>query len=214
MTEAVLFDLDGTLVDSERHYTGGTKRWLEEIGIYKDIEEIYPIIGLTTDQTIDYLHRLTGLSKEEVSFRNEKYFLREHPIDYRDYLFPDVKDTLRQLKEKGIRMAICSGSEKFLIERFTENCGLDGYFDVLFSSEHYADKPDPSLYIAAMKELGLGPKDCLIVEDSRFGIEAGKRAGCRTLARDASRYHIQQEEADKIIKDLHEVLEEINERND
>ena len=214
MTEAILFDLDGTLVDSERHYTEGTKKWLEEIGICKDIEEIYPIIGLTNDQSTEYLHKLTGLPKEEVDRLNSRYFLVEHPIDYRDYLFPDVKDTLKQLKERGIRTAICSGSEKFLIERFLENCGLSGYFDVLFSSEHYADKPDPSLYLAAMKELGLGPEDCIIVEDSRTGIEAGKRAGCRTLARDASRYHIQQEEADKIIKDLHEVLEEINERND
>ena len=70
-------------------------------------------------------------------------------------------------------------------------------------------KPDPEIYLKAMETLHLYQEECIIVEDSYQGIKAGKATRCRVLARDASKYKINQEEADKIINDLHELLEDI-----
>ena len=197
MIKAVLFDMDGTLSDSERYYIDGTKFWLSRLGYDFPMEKIYPIVG----------------KNEEAGRRNSEYFDHEAKIDYSLLLFPDVKETLEELKRRGIRTALVSGSSMPLVERFLKQCELEGIFDVTVSTIGcFPDKPDPAVYRYAMKQLAAEPEECIIVEDSRSGIEAGKRAGSCVIARDASKYHIDQSKADRIIRDLREIMEVIDER--
>lgn len=214
MIRAVFFDLDGTLVDSEKHYTTGTKEWLDRLGYHLSLEEVYPIIGKNMEETYAYLHEACGIPIEEAVRENEKYFDHEHVIRYADYLFPDVRKTLDACKEKEIRMAVCTGSQSDLLKMFLKDCHLEGIFEETVSSDqHFPDKPDPAMYLYLLKKMKLKAEECLVVEDSKNGILSGKRAGIYTVARDASRYHVDQSEADWIVKDLIEIMEVINVRN-
>ncbi|MBQ1508068.1 MAG: HAD family phosphatase [Erysipelotrichaceae bacterium] len=213
MIKAVLFDMDGTLSDSERYYIDGTRFWLSRLGYDFPMEKIYPIVGKNEEELHRYLSSLTGMTPEEAGRRNSEYFDHEAKIDYSLLLFPDVKETLEELKRRGIRTALVSGSSMPLVERFLKQCELEGIFDVTVSTIGcFPDKPDPAVYRYAMKQLAAEPEECIIVEDSRSGIEAGKRAGSCVIARDASKYHIDQSKADRIIRDLREIMEVIDER--
>ena len=209
MIKAVLFDMDGTLVDSEKHYVLGTKKWLEEKGFEISEDELCKIIGKSSSQVNEYLGNLLNVSPSYIEKYNTEYFNETNVINYKDYLFDDVKDVLIKLKEKGIKLALCSGSEQFLIDKFIKDCHLENIFDLTISSEYLKHKPDPEVYLKAMETLHLLQEECIIVEDSYQGIKAGKATRCRVIARDASKYKINQEEADKIIYDLHELLEDI-----
>ena len=213
MIKAVLFDMDGTLSDSERYYTEGTNFYLQRLGYDLPMEKIYPIVGKNEEDLCKYLSSLTGVSVEEAGKRNRDYFDQEAKIDYSVLLFPDVRETLKEVKDRGLKTALVSGSSEELVERFIRQCGLEGIFDVSVSTVgRFPDKPDPSVYLYAMKRLAIAPQECIIVEDSRTGIEAGKKAGACVLARDASKYRIDQSGADRIIRDLREIMEVIDER--
>ena len=209
MIKAVLFDMDGTLVDSEKHYVLGTKKWLEDKGFEISEDELCKIIGKSSSQVNEYLANLLDVTPSYIDKYNSEYFNETNVINYQDYLFDDVKDVLYELKRRNIKLALCSGSETFLIERFIRNCELENIFDLTLSSEYLKHKPDPEVYLKAMEILHLCQEECIIVEDSYQGIKAGKATRCRVIARDASKYKINQEEADKIINDLHELLEDI-----
>ncbi len=212
MIKAVLFDMDGTLSDSERYYTDGTKFWLSRLGYDFPMEMIYPIVGKNEEDLYRYLSSITGMTPEEAGRYNTEYFDREAQIDYSVLLFPDVKDTLEEVKRRGLKTALVSGSSMPLVERFLKQCELEGLFDATVSTiGSFPDKPDPAVYRYAMKRLAVQPEECIIVEDSRSGIEAGKRAGACTIARDASKYHIDQSEADRIIRELREIMDVIDE---
>ena len=209
MIKAVLFDMDGTLVDSEKHYVLGTKKWLEDKGFEISEDELCKIIGKSSSQVNEYLANLLDVTPSYIDKYNSEYFNETNVINYQDYLFDDVKDVLYELKRRNIKLALCSGSETFLIERFIKNCELENIFDLTLSSENLKHKPDPEVYLKAMEILHLCQEECIIVEDSYQGIKAGKATRCKVIARDASKYKINQEEADKIIYDLHELLEDI-----
>ncbi len=207
MIKAVLFDMDGTLVDSEKHYTNGTYTWMNRLGNYT-MEQIYPIIGKDMKNTYLYLQSISGLPVEELERRNTEYFTKEDPMDYTRYLFDDVKDVFDHLKKKGIRIALCSTSSKELIEQFLEESGLKEDVDLYVTGDDFArNKPYPDIYLYAMEKLHAGPDECVVMEDSKEGIASGKASGAYTVARDASRYHIDQSQADRVIKDLRELLE-------
>ena len=107
--KAILFDMDGTLVDSERYYTDGTYRWMQRVGYKGSKEAIYPIIGTTLPMTYAIIHKLLDgrLSVEEIEKMNDDYFMKEDVIDYREYIFPEVKGVIRSLRDKGYKMALC-----------------------------------------------------------------------------------------------------------
>ena len=93
MIKAILFDMDGTLVDSERYYTEMSYKWVLQ---YRSIEkrDIYQIVGANMDKTYRIMSKLAGLSYDETKKSYDEYFSK-HPMNYNDYLFDDVKDVLQ-----------------------------------------------------------------------------------------------------------------------
>ena len=209
MIKAILFDMDGTLVDSERYYTEMSYKWLCQYNVV-DKKEIYKIVGLNMDDTYKTMSLLSGLSYDETKKSYDEYFSM-HPMDYNDYLFDDVKDVLSKLS--GYKLAICTLSSRDMLNKFISDTGLNE-FDLLLSDEDVKNpKPSPDIYLKAIERLGVNRDETLVIEDSSTGIKAGKNAGICTLARDSSRFFVDQSEADYIFDDLHEVLNILNEKN-
>ena len=186
MIKAVIFDLDGVIVSTDECHYLAWKQLADEEGIY-------------FDRTIN--ERLRGVSRMEsleiVLERAEKKYSDEEKLalaetknnQYKEYiksLTPDdilegVMDNLEDLKAKGIKIAIGSSSKNTPI--ILKQIGLDNYFDAVSDGNNISkSKPDPEVFLKAADMLGIPYENCMIVEDADAGIEAGKRAGMKTLA--------------------------------
>ena len=205
--KAIFFDLDGTLVDTDKYYWLGTYDWMKELGFKGKEEDILPIIGKDMNETYAYLKTLLPqYSIEDFKKANDHYFLYENPIDYPNILFEGTKEGLKKLKDKGYILAICSMNYVPEIERIAKLCGLDELFDGYFSGEDCPhNKPAPDIYLAALNYFGLNKDEAVVIEDSYSGIKAGKSSGILTIARKEERFKVHQEEADYTIRNLDEL---------
>ncbi|MGN1405052.1 MAG: HAD family hydrolase [Erysipelotrichaceae bacterium] len=209
MLKAVFFDLDGTLMDSEMHYISGTVKWLNDLNIRVSEKDVFNIVGLSMDDTYKYLSELSGLSYDECVFYNEKYF-KSHPLNFKKLIYKEVPDVFRVLKNRGLKTAICSMSPLYYIKQFVSDNNLDEYVDYCVSGEDLKhNKPAPDIYLKALDELKLKQDEVIVVEDAKSGIDSALAAGLRVVARDASRYHVDQHKASAILSDLNELIEMI-----
>ena len=216
MIKAILFDMDGILFDSEYYYMEGTKDQLQELGYTGPTEDLYSIIGITYEATFDYLAGLLDnrYSAKELMDKNDDYFLNKHPINFKEIMFPGLKEELDKLKEMGIRMTVCSSSSEELIDKCLNEMEIESYFEYKISSENVVrPKPHGDVYLSALKKLGLKKEECIVYEDSDLGIQAGKDAGIYTVARKDDRFGQKQNQADKIVKDIQELTNWIREEN-
>ncbi len=201
MKKAVLFDMDGILYDSERFYMDNTITVMRSLGYKGPEEALYRVVGTTSSGTwkilCDLLDReYTGRQIEQAWISN----LQKHPLDYEAAMFRDIPESLRRLKEHGLKTACCSSSSVRVIHDSLEKMGIDACFDYVISSEEIEHpKPDPMIYLLAAEKLGVKPEDCAVYEDSALGIESGKRAGMLVIARKDDRFHQDQTRADKLV---------------
>ena len=206
MKKAVLFDCDGVLIDSERYYLDGTMQWLKEMGVDATDADIIPIIGTTYKQTIEILMGFTKESYQQTLARNEDYFTK-HPLPFDRLVKPHVYQLMEQLKSMDIKMAICTSSPVRDLNRIIESTGFDRYVHYYVSGDELkASKPEPGIYLQAANKLMVEPKDCLVVEDSPIGIQAGKAAGMTTIALVDTRLNLDTHQADGTINDMIEVI--------
>ena len=205
--KAIIFDMDGVLVDTENAYLNMFRDFLRAHGkpVREDI--LLKIVGADSKKTWKYMGKLWG---EEDTEKIRQLFHSEYPdgtLDYREYLFPGVPQMLRTLKQKNYLLALASSSKKKDIRRMLKENELGSYFTVVVSGEEYKEsKPDPELYNDVKRQLGLNSEECLVVEDSTYGIRAAKAAGLEVIAVDDPRFSFDQSEADGWIKKVTDLL--------
>ncbi len=211
MIRAVLFDLDGVLADSEAYYLAGIAAWLRLLGWPGEEKDLYGIIGAPMHEIYDILyHALAGrIPRAKLVKRNEEWFA-EHPADFGKLLFAGVPEVLAELREDGIRTALCSAGDEGYVHKALEQAGISGYFDVILAGDSYPAKPEPDIYLAAAEMLGIGKEECAVYEDSRRGIAAGRRAGMYVIARREERFPVAQDEADLSVKDIYEMKQTVS----
>lgn len=208
--QAVLFDMDGVLVDSEMYYMEGTLKWMQNLGFKGTFQDVCAMIGttslLTCHMAAEFLeHRYTA---EELMKINTQYFKVDHPIQYRDVMNDGVIELLEEIKSRGWKCAVCSSSSKDMIDCALDSCGIAHYFDYVVSGEMFTlSKPHPEIYLHAAKVLNANPENCLVIEDSEKGILAGKNAGMKTLALLDRRFGLKQSSADMLIESLFDVMD-------
>jgi beta-phosphoglucomutase family hydrolase len=180
---AVLFDLDGTLIDSEENYYLADKKILEGYDITFSIKDKERYIGTGNLSMMRDLKERFGISESAESLAERKNGIYLEIAEKNTRIYPEMKRFVEMLAEKGISIAIASGSSPLIIERLTRAVGLDRLFKVMISAEEVAHgKPEPDVFLEAARRLGATPERCVVVEDSRYGVEAAVRASMRCIA--------------------------------
>lgn len=208
MIKAVIFDMDGVLVDSEPENLRLLKEFMEGYDVHADDAFLASLVGSSYTFTCEECIRIMkkDWSVKEFSDIYEAY-AAEHPFRYGEVGNPYVKETLDWLKEYGYKTAVASSSFLSQIEEMEQDCGLDGCFDVKISGEMFEEsKPNPEIYLHTAQALGVKPAECLAIEDSSYGIEAARRAGMKVFAYRDERYGVDQSKADSIIDDMRDVV--------
>lgn len=211
MIKAVLFDMDGVLVDTEWFYNRRRCAYLETKGFVFD--EIPDLSGTNDIYVWEYFEPDDAQRRAELKREYVEQYMPAHPVPYDELKNKDAKPVMEALRERGVVSAIASSGQPEMIDELVEAAELrDVLVATVSGHEVAAFKPDPAVYLRTMELLGVTPEECLVVEDSPLGIEAGRRAGCRTLAlRPREGVSLDQSKADRIIDSLWDLLEEIAE---
>jgi HAD superfamily hydrolase (TIGR01509 family) len=186
--EAVVFDLDGVLVDSD-HIWHEVRESLarERGGRWTDRSEA-DMSGMSSTEWSQYLHDVVGLPEAPQELNGEvvRRMLARYEAELP--LMGGAREAVQRLAA-SFRLAVASSSNRELIDGVLTAAGLAAQFDVTVSSEEVArGKPSPDVYLEAARRLGLNPGDCAAIEDSSNGIRAAHAAGMRVVAIPNRRY--------------------------
>ena len=208
MIKAVIFDMDGVLIDSEIAYCAKLDTFFQEKGYPYNDAGIKELIGCSVTMSIEIVEKMTGCM-DGVALWDEFYaWLETNPIDFLAIRVPEAIELMDYLKKKQYKIGLCSSTKPNDIAWQMKDAGLYDYFDVIISGEEVAcGKPAPDVYLEALKRLGLMPKEAIVVEDSTYGIKAAKAAEVKCVfARSVEGLPIDQHEADHQITNLLEII--------
>lgn len=187
---AVIFDLDGTVLDNEDEYGEAFRQVLKSLG--KKVKAKYPhTAGIGVKENWPRLlakYRLkTDRSVEELAQRTQSAYLKLLPkVESKKGFEKFIKD----LKDSGIMTALATSNAWWIVEEVLEKLNLERFFDVVTTGEEVDyKKPDPDLFLLTAKKLGLEPDEILVIEDSQAGIEAAHRAGMKVVGMARNRKH-------------------------
>ena len=205
MIKAVVFDMDGVLVDTEWFFNRRRVAYLEQNGFHFD--EIPDLTGSDERSIWEFFVPGDEVRREELRVGYLAY-QKDHPVPYAELVNESARPVLRDLRARGIRTAIASSSPREHIEDLIEHAALHGLLDYIISGHDCtAFKPDPEIYLRTMEALGVTPTETVIIEDSPIVIRAGKASGGLVLAlRPREGVQLDQGEADAVIESLDEVI--------
>lgn len=184
MIKAVIFDMDGLLIDTEPHWQSTEKEIFKELGIEITRDMQVATFGLRCDEQIDYWYSYRpwkNVSKNEIEDR----FIDRMILYYKEkaVLMKGAAEALDFFRRKGLPMALASSSNMLLIDTFLDKFGFHHYFKEVYSAEFEKHgKPHPAVYLETARRLNTHPVNCLVLEDSFHGIVAAKAARMRTIA--------------------------------
>ena len=208
MIKAVIFDMDGVLLDTEVEYVHRFERIFTSLDLHFTKEMASKVIGSSKQNTEILLKEwLENKISVEHFWNLWQKDSDEYPVDPLKIRVAYAKEVLGMLEEKGMKLALASSTEKDRILASMEKAKLLPYFDLVLSGHEFPySKPHPMIYETCMKTMNLKKEECIIVEDSIYGIEAGKRSGCFVIAREVENYKLDQSKADAIVLDLREIV--------
>ncbi|MBM9466061.1 HAD family phosphatase [Nakamurella sp. YIM 132084] len=178
---AVLFDMDGTLTDSEKLWTVALERLAEELGGSLSEAARAAMVGQAIEASIRLLFDDLGIDGDHAAATRRLLDLTEQIFGEGLPWRPGARELLHAVREAGLRTALVTATHRRLVETALETLGRDRFDAVVCGDEVSRGKPDPEPYRRAMELLGVGPQDCLAVEDSPTGTRAAADAGAVVL---------------------------------
>ncbi len=204
--EAVFFDMDGVIIDSEPLWTETERQLLARRMLEYSPQLKTAMMGRDAKEAVRLLINHYNLSEgvdEIIAERNQliAVLFKEHlqPV-------PNVLELLRSVRDSRIKTGLASSSPKQLVELAVNKLGIIGLFDLALSGDQVArGKPAPDIYLAAAGKLGVDPDNCLVIEDAPLGVAAAKAAGMCCLAISTSANESELTAADRVVRGFGEV---------
>lgn len=185
MLRGILFDMDGTLIDSEPVHFRAYQTALASMGFWVRYEDFSSLLGATRPVIRSRIHKMFGdfpISDEEF----ERIVQKKKDEINRAEGYPivtGVREMLKRMQQAGYRLAVASSSPQSYIEDVVKTLELNNFFDLLISGESVKNpKPAPDIFQKAAEGLDLTPAECLVIEDSHNGILAAVRASMASAA--------------------------------
>jgi HAD superfamily hydrolase (TIGR01509 family) len=182
-TRAVIFDMDGVVIDSEPAWIAADAAFLEPYGGTMTAEILAEITGQTLILGSAYLKQRfqIPLPVEEISRQRIKGVHDRYKTEL--ILMPGYSELMEDLLASSVRRGLASGASPITIKYVVERFGLQGHFEHLVSCEEVPRaKPHPDVFLETADRLNVSPRDCIVIEDSPNGVLAAKAAGMRCLA--------------------------------
>lgn len=180
---AVIFDMDGVLIDTEKHYNAAWCQAATEAGFPFTREHALLLRSCEAKEGEKLMQGIFGPSFDYYAIRERRRELvRERLAQYGLEKKPGVEETLRFLRAKGIKTAVATATALDITKSHLTTIGVYDLFDSIVSAKNVAHgKPEPDVYLYACEQIWERPQDCMAVEDSPNGIMAAYRAGLRTV---------------------------------
>lgn len=184
--KAVIYDVDGTLIDSEPLHVVAWDRTLNQYGyMLRDLSREF-VKTMAGKKPIVIAEDIVSTLSINVS---SEEFLKTKTRYYLDSIKTNMKpmkgaiESVRNLDKSGIRLAIGTSLDSQLLRQILQTLGIDSYFEQIVTGDMIAKgKPDPETYLKVIAALGLSQDECVVIEDSQSGIESAKSAGVRCIA--------------------------------
>lgn len=181
MIKAILYDVDGLMIDSERLGMKIAKQVMKTYRFNLSKKETLSFIGVTDEKFYKDLFKSKELNL------NVKDAVKQHFEIYEKQLqtvkvFSGVLESVKRLKPK-FKLGVVSGSTRYQVNTILKRIGIDKYFDLVLTCEDYKNsKPNPEPYLLAAHKLKIQPKECIVLEDAPTGIKSAKEAGMSVIA--------------------------------
>lgn len=182
MIKAVIFDMDGTMLDTEHVKEEGLKYVGESLNVKIDDQTLTQIRGTNNTRLKEILcNKFEGLNVEKLLETREKYvekYFENNPIETKKGLI----ELLEFLKNHDYKMAVASSSNLEVIKKYLKKVGVVDYFDVIIGGDIVTKgKPDPEIYSKCIEQLNLSKEECIGVEDTANGVLSIHRAGMKPI---------------------------------
>jgi len=204
--KAVIFDMDGVLIDSEPLWKIAEVEGFGKVGLdlaHTDCEET---VGLRIDEVVKMWHQKVGWTEKSLKDVEEdiiNILIRE--IGTQGKALEGVHETLDHIKSQDLKIALATSSSERIIEVVLDRLEIRDYFEIAHSAEHEIyGKPHPAVFLSAAEQLSVHPTDCLVIEDSLNGVIAAKASRMKVIAvpEKSHQYDERLKIADKIIPSL------------
>ncbi|WP_017787943.1 HAD family hydrolase [Aeromonas dhakensis] len=178
--DALIFDMDGTLVDSMPRHLDAWEATSAEFGLPFDRAQLNEYGGIPTRKIVAILAEQHGLTIDVEAFTRRKVALYMEHIQQVS-VFPAMWELVRRCHGK-VPMGIGTGSPRNQAESILKSTGLDAYIQVVVSADDVVNhKPHPDTFLQVAEQLGVNPANCLVFEDTQIGLQAGRAAGMETV---------------------------------
>ena len=180
--KAILFDMDGVLIESEFLMRHSAIQALADYGITAKHEDFLEFTGMGEDKFVGGVAEKYG-HKYEFAMKELAYDYYGQQVKEKTEVPEGIKDMLTTLHEKGIVLAVCSAADLRKVRYNIQAIGVDeGIFAALVTGSDVArKKPFPDIYLEGARRVGIAPEDCLVVEDAVSGIQAAHAAGMEAV---------------------------------
>lgn len=178
MIKGAIFDMDGTLTDTEKMYRDTWMELAVQYGQEPNIAFTKAVSGSNGQEMVDIIHRFYP-DIDAVSFMNDCYATVAKKTEIQVPLKEGAEEILEFFKKKGYKLAVASSNFHDQIKKNMKKCGLDSYFDVYVGGDEVKNsKPHPEIFQTAAQKMGLAPEECYVFEDGMNGLRSGLAANC------------------------------------
>jgi len=209
--KAILFDMDGVLIDSETLMAKSGILALRDYGIDPTPEDFIPFVGRGEDKYIGGVAQKYGLAYAP-EMKDRAYYYYGMYVETEAFVPRDVHRVLSAVKQKGYKIAVCTSADYAKVVHNLRAIGLtEDFFDAFVTGDRIQNlKPHPEIYLTGAGLVGATPEECLVVEDAPSGIKAAHAGGMKAVGITSSfpeAYLVEQSQPDYIIHELGQLLE-------